>query len=106
MVRNGSILGVNPRGRGIEQMETFGGDARDDFGGHATPGERFAGRQEPAGSGDGGQHSGGFAWVSRAHVGLFHFVTPFCAVPDPPYTILAHLAFANLFLVTARTEGS
>src|SRR5438874_12558293 len=58
MVRNGSILGVNPRRRGIEQMETFSGNARDDFGGHATPRKRFGDRQETAGSGDRGQHSG------------------------------------------------
>src|SRR5438045_9535717 len=68
MVRDGSILGVNPRRRGIEQMETLSGNARDDFGGHATPRERFADRQESSGSGNRGQHSGGIEWFHRTQI--------------------------------------
>ena len=45
MIRNRRILGVDSRRRGIEQMETFGRDARDHFGGHAAPGESFADRK-------------------------------------------------------------
>src|SRR2546423_10103925 len=95
MVRNGSILGVNSRRRGIEQMETFGRDARDDFGGHATPGERFADRQEPAGSGDGGQHSGGIEWVYRAPIDYFDFETLFRDILCRAYRFVQHRAVAN-----------
>src|SRR5436309_938289 len=39
MIGNGRILGVDPCGRGIEQMKSLGGDASNDLRGHTAPGE-------------------------------------------------------------------
>ncbi len=73
MIRNRRVLGVDARRRGIEQMEAFGCDARDDFGGHAAPRERFADAKQSSRARDRGEHGIGIERLYRAQIDHFDF---------------------------------
>ena len=54
VIGDGGVAGVEALGGGVEEVETFGGDAGDDFSGDAAVGEGFADHQQPSGAGDAG----------------------------------------------------
>ena len=62
-------------GRGIEQVKSFGRDARDHFGRHAAPRECFADAKQPAGARDGREHRFGIERLHRAQIDHFDFDT-------------------------------
>ena len=74
-VGHGGVLGIEPHGRGIEQTETFGGDAGDDFSGNAAPRSGFADDKEASGAGHGGEDGVGVEGLDGAEVDDFDLPT-------------------------------
>ena len=83
MIRNGRILGVDSRRRGIEQMETFGATRAITSAVTPPQGNDSPTAKQPAGSGDGGQHSGGIEWFDRAQIDHFDFESLLREFPRP-----------------------
>jgi hypothetical protein len=50
MVWDGSIFGIKPLGRRVQQAESFGGHPGDYFGGNSTPRPSLADAEEAAGT--------------------------------------------------------
>jgi len=75
MIRDRRVLGVHAPGCGIEQMESFGRDSRDDFRRHATPWERFTYAEQPARASDGSEHGLRIQRLHRSQIDHFDFVT-------------------------------
>ena len=73
VIGNRCVLRVDARRRGIEQMETFGRDARDHFRRHAAPRERFADAKQSAGARDRREHGIGVERLDRAQIDHFDF---------------------------------
>ena len=73
VIGNRRVFGVDARRRGVEQMESFGRDARDHFRGHAAPRERFADAKQPSGARDRSEHGVGIERLDRAQIDHFDF---------------------------------
>ena len=71
VIRDRRVFGVDARRRGIEQMKSFGRDARDHFRRHAAPRECFADAKQPSGARDRGEHGVGIERLDRAQIDHF-----------------------------------
>src|ERR1043165_3743918 len=68
MKRDGGVLRIESLWWGIEQSETFAGDARDHFRCYTTPGPRFSDAEQSAGARDRGHHRIGIKWFDGAQI--------------------------------------
>src|SRR6266850_3379418 len=59
MIRNRGVFRVDPDRRGVEQMKSFTGHTRYDFGGRAAPRKRFADGEQTPGACDRCEHGVG-----------------------------------------------
>jgi hypothetical protein len=71
MIRDRCVFGIEPLGRGIEQMKTFGGNARDHFRRDPAPGERFTDAKEATGARDRSEDRIGIERFDRAKIDHF-----------------------------------
>ena len=72
MIRHGSVLGVEPLRRGVEQAEAFRGHTGNHLGGHAAPGPGFADAEQASGTRHTRHHRVGIERLDRAQVHDFH----------------------------------
>src|SRR5436309_15047136 len=106
MVWNWRVLGVHAAGRGIEQMKTFAGYARDHFRRHATARKCFADAKPPAGARDGSEHGLRVQRLHGAQIDHFDFVTFGAELLRDRERFVQHRAVTHNREITARPHDS